>query len=109
MTREQWEQHQQWLSRNALPKPLKSPKMKLRKRLPLAELLDRILSLSAPRWERQKFTGPAKLRPVKPSALKATASDRLMALCIPKERHRRAKGPIIESTALSENVLKAEG
>ncbi|XP_065088925.1 uncharacterized protein LOC135710333 [Ochlerotatus camptorhynchus] len=108
MTPEQWQQHQQWLSKNALPKPLKRPIMKLRRRLPLSELLDRILSLSAPRWERQKFTRPAKLRPVKPGALKATASDRLKVLCIPKERHRRTKGPIIENIAIPENVLKAE-
>ncbi|XP_055630388.1 uncharacterized protein LOC129771089 [Toxorhynchites rutilus septentrionalis] len=106
-TPEQWKNHQQWLAVNAQPKTAKPVPMKPRRRVPYAQLIARILSLSTPRWENKKYTGPAKLQPVKPAALKATASQRLQNLCIPYERNCREKGPIKEEKGLPENVLKA--
>ncbi|XP_058819366.1 testicular haploid expressed gene protein [Topomyia yanbarensis] len=107
MTPEQWQIHQQWLKINALHKNVKSMKMKPRKRMNYSDLLERIISLSTPRWETKKFTGQPKFQPVKPSALNAVATERMMQLCIPRERNRRAKGPIKEDTAIPEDVLKA--
>uniref|UniRef100_A0A023EQJ5 Putative testicular haploid n=1 Tax=Aedes albopictus TaxID=7160 RepID=A0A023EQJ5_AEDAL len=107
MTPEQWKQHQQWLSKNAQPKPLKKPETKSRKRMPLIQLLDRVMDLSTPRWKCNKYDGPAKFRAVLPGALKATASDRVKALCQPKERHRRAKGPYKEDLSIPKGALEA--
>ncbi|XP_058446806.1 testicular haploid expressed gene protein [Malaya genurostris] len=107
MTPEQWSKHQQWLKVNALHRMAKPIKLKPRKRMNYSNLLERIISLSAPRWERKKFTGPAKFQPVKPKALSAVATDRVMKLCVPRERQRRTKGPIKEDTVIPEEVLKA--
>lgn len=107
MTPEQWKQHQQWLSKNALPKPLKKPERKPRKRVPLIQLLDRVMDLSAPRWTCKKYAGPVKFRAVEPGALKAVASDRVKTLCQPKERHRRAKGPYKEDLSIPKSALEA--
>ncbi|XP_055549063.1 uncharacterized protein LOC129732301 [Wyeomyia smithii] len=107
MTPEQWQHHKQWLAVNARPKQVKQSKPKPRKRMTYSQLLERIINLSTPRWEREKYSGPPKLQPVKASALKAVPTARLMELCIPKERHRRAKGPIKEDLRIPEEVLKA--
>ncbi|XP_053692025.1 uncharacterized protein LOC128740506 [Sabethes cyaneus] len=107
MTPEQWQYHKQWLAVNARPKQVKQLKPKPRKRMTYSQLLGRIINLSTPRWEREKYSGPPKNHPVKPSALKAVPSARLLELCIPYERHRRTKGPIREDRRIPEEVLKA--
>lgn len=109
MTPEQWQYHKQWLAVNARPKQVKQWKPKPRKRMAYSQLLERIINLSTPRWEKEKYGGPPKNNPVKPSALKAVPSARLLELSIPKERHRRTKGPIKEDRRIPEEVLKAVG
>ncbi|XP_035916279.1 uncharacterized protein LOC118513965 [Anopheles stephensi] len=108
MSPEEWQKHQDWLVRNAQPKQAPAPDEPKRERKPLAVLINRIESLSEPRFARKKFTGPGKPGPAaKPAALKAMASDHVAKLAEPLERRRRAKGVVLEDTRLPENVLKA--
>ncbi|XP_049531012.1 uncharacterized protein LOC125948718 [Anopheles darlingi] len=109
MTMEDWQRHQEWLDRNARhkePPVLTSPQSK---RKPLAELLDRVESLSIPKYSRKKVTGKEpKMPAVKPAALKATPSEHVMKLAEPIARRRRARGIETEDTSIPENVLKAQ-
>uniref|UniRef100_A0A1Q3G5D5 Testicular haploid n=1 Tax=Culex tarsalis TaxID=7177 RepID=A0A1Q3G5D5_CULTA len=108
MTPEQWARHQEWLALRAKHKVAKVRKVKPRKRAPLDVLMDRIGDLALPRSEGKKFNRKLLVYyAVKPGALKAIASTRLLELCVPLERRRRAKGPIVEKAGLPEEVLKA--
>ncbi|XP_052892625.1 uncharacterized protein LOC128300560 [Anopheles moucheti] len=108
MSPEEWQKHQDWLERNAQPKQAPASEQPKRDRKPLAALINRIESLSEPRFARKKFTGPEKMGPAaKPSALKALPSEHVAKLAEPLERRRRAKGAVVEDTRLPENVLKA--
>ncbi|XP_049279291.1 uncharacterized protein LOC125761818 [Anopheles funestus] len=108
MTQEEWQKHQDWLVRNAQAKQAPVADPPKRERKPLAALINRIESLSEPRFARKKFTGPEKVGPAaKPAALKAMASEHVAKLAEPLERRRRAKGLVVEDTRLPENVLKA--
>uniref|UniRef100_A0A182M416 Uncharacterized protein n=1 Tax=Anopheles culicifacies TaxID=139723 RepID=A0A182M416_9DIPT len=108
MSPDEWQKHQEWLTRNAQPKQAPAPEEPKRERKPLTALINRIESLSEPRYARKKFTGPEKAGPAaKPAALKAMPSDHVAKLAVPLERRRRAKGVVVEDTRLPENVLKA--
>ncbi|XP_050088088.1 uncharacterized protein LOC126572648 [Anopheles aquasalis] len=109
MTMEDWQRHAQWLTRNACHRePHASPKPPINRK-PLAELLDRVESLSVPRYSRKKVTGKEpKMPAVKPAALKATPSEHVLKLAEPIARRRRAKGVVTEDTSIPENVLKAQ-
>uniref|UniRef100_A0A182PJP4 Uncharacterized protein n=1 Tax=Anopheles epiroticus TaxID=199890 RepID=A0A182PJP4_9DIPT len=108
MSPDEWQKHQDWLVRNAQPKQAPAPEQPKRERKPLAALIERIDSLSEPRFARKKFAGQEKPGPAaKPAALKAIPSDHVAKLAEPLERRRRAKGLVVEDTRLPENVLKA--
>ncbi|KAL1396703.1 hypothetical protein pipiens_010332 [Culex pipiens pipiens] len=108
MTPEQWARHREWLALRAKHKVAKVRKVKPRKRAPLDVLMDRIGDLAMPRSEGKKFNRKLLVYyAVKPAALKAVASTRMLELCVPLERRRRAKGPIVEKVGLPEEVLKA--
>ncbi|XP_053677737.1 uncharacterized protein LOC128727819 [Anopheles nili] len=108
MSPEEWQKHQDWLARNAQSKQAPSPVQQRRDRKPLAELINRIESLSEPRNARKKYTGQEKQGPAaKPAAMKALPSEHVTKLAEPLERRRRAKGVVVEDTHLPENVLKA--
>ncbi|XP_035773746.1 uncharacterized protein LOC118456778 [Anopheles albimanus] len=109
MTTEDWQRHQQWLERNARHRqPPAIPKPPINRK-PLAELRDRIGSLSTPKYSRKKVTGKEPQIPaVKPAALKTTPSEHVVKLAQPIARRRRAKGVVTEDTSIPENVLKAQ-
>ncbi|KFB37643.1 AGAP007785-PA-like protein [Anopheles sinensis] len=110
MTPAEWQQHRDWLIRNAQPKQPPATEQPKRDRKPLAALLNRIENLAAPRSTRSKFGlgKEQKVPAASPAAMKATPTEHVVKLAEPIARRRRAKGPIVEETGVPERALKAQ-